>query len=212
MSDIVLGALALVAGASFCFRGYLAMRLLIPPWGALAGFSLGAGLVAAVAGEGFLAGATGWLVGLVLAVVFAAAAYLYYALSIVLIMGSTGFLVGSGAMLALDVSWNWLVVLVGIAVGVALAALAIIIDLPMIVLVLVTAVGGAAAMTAGLMLFAGALGTDDLTRADVVARVQDDWWWYLLYLGFAIVGIASQVRSAERLDQSMRHAWDGDPV
>lgn len=208
MSNVALGALALVAGASFCLHGYLAMRLLIPLWGALAGFSLGAGLVAALAGDGFLATATGWLVGFALALVFAAAAYLYYSLSIVLVMGSTGFLLGSGAMVALDVSWNWVVVLVGLAVGIALAVTAIAIDLPMLVLVVVTALGGAAAMTAGLMLFAGALATDDLTRGDVIARVQDDWWWYMLYLGFTVIGVASQVRATDQLHLSMHQAWD----
>jgi len=38
VSDIILGLLALAVGALFCFRGYLTMRLVIPVWGAFAGF------------------------------------------------------------------------------------------------------------------------------------------------------------------------------
>jgi hypothetical protein len=208
MNDVVLGLLALVAGASFCFRGYLAMRLLIPVWGAFTGFSVGAGLVAAVADERFLATFTGWALGLVLAVVFAAVAYLYYAVSIVIIMASTGFLIGASVMVALDVSWTWLAVLAGMVLGVALAFVAIAANLPMIILVLVTSWGGASAMTAGLMLLAGALDSDDLTQSDVVAQVQTDWWWYALYLVFLLAGIVSQVRSAEQLHLTMQEAWE----
>ena len=100
MSDVILGAFAVLAGASFCYRGYLGMRLLIP-----------------------------------------------------------------------------------------------------------TALGGATAITAGLMLFAGALDSDDLSRADVVARIETDWWWYVIYLTFAVTGIISQTRSAQQLHLSMQEAW-----
>ena len=35
MSDVVLGLLAILVGApAFCFQGYLALRLIIPIWGA----------------------------------------------------------------------------------------------------------------------------------------------------------------------------------
>ncbi len=53
----------MVIGAGFCFRGYLAMRVIIPFWGAFAGFMLGAGLVDAIDDSGFLATLLGWLVG-----------------------------------------------------------------------------------------------------------------------------------------------------
>ena len=67
MSDILLGIFALLAGLVFCFRGYMAMRVVIPIWGAFTGFMLGAGLVANLGNEGFLVSALGWVVGAVLA-------------------------------------------------------------------------------------------------------------------------------------------------
>ena len=45
MQDVVVGLLAIAVGALFAFRGYFAMRVIIPIWGAFAGFMLGAGLV-----------------------------------------------------------------------------------------------------------------------------------------------------------------------
>ena len=207
MSDVILGVFAVLVGASFCYRGYLGMRLLIPIWGAFTGFSLGAGLVASIGGGGFLTSVTGWFVGFAFAMVLAGVAYLYYEVSVVMIMGSTGFLTGAGLMVTLDVPWAWLIVLVGVAVGVALALLAIVADLPMVVLMVVTALGGATAITAGLMVFAGALNGEDLSRADVAAGIETDWWWYVIYVTFAITGIVSQTRSGQQLQLSMQEAW-----
>ena len=39
MSGILLGALAIIAGLIFCFRGYLALRTVIAIWGAFVGFA-----------------------------------------------------------------------------------------------------------------------------------------------------------------------------
>ena len=68
MSDTVVGIIAILTGAVFCFRGYLAMRIIIPLWGSFAGFMLGAGITAGA--DGFLGSALGWIVGIVMAVVF----------------------------------------------------------------------------------------------------------------------------------------------
>ena len=47
MEDVVVGILAILFGAVFCFWGYFAMRIAIPIWGFFAGFMLGAGATAA---------------------------------------------------------------------------------------------------------------------------------------------------------------------
>ena len=38
MKDIIVGIVAILVGALFCFRGWLAMRVVIPIWGAFGGF------------------------------------------------------------------------------------------------------------------------------------------------------------------------------
>ena len=209
-ADIAFGVLLLLVGAAFCFQGYLALRLLIPIWGALVGFSVGAGLVAAVNDERFLATALGWIVGLVVAVVFALLAYLYDAVSVVLAMGAIGFLLGTSVMDAFDVQWEWLVVLVGIAAGVLLAVLAVVADLPMVLLVVLSALGGASAMVGALMLLTGAVDTDEFTSDEVIASADHDWWWTALYVVLAVAGIVVQVRATDRWRMSMRRAWEAD--
>ena len=207
MEDVVVGILALVIGGLFCFRGYLAMRLIIPVWGAFAGFALGAGLVAYFTDEGFLSTLVGWLVGLAVGVVFALIAYLYYAISVLIAMASIGFTLGASAMVALDVTWSWVVILVGVLLGALLAFLAIVADLPTALLVVLSAIAGAIAMTAGVMLIVGALETDDFTATAATERIKDDWWWYVVMIALAVAGLLSQVRTVESLRASLRSAW-----
>jgi Domain of unknown function (DUF4203) len=207
MTDILLGLIAIAAGLAFCFGGVWLMRLVISVWGAFAGFALGAGLVAALAGEGFLASTLGWVVGLVLALVFGLLAYFFYAVSVVVAMGSAGFAVGSWLMVALGLDWNWLVVLAGVALGVVFAIAALALDLPTTVLIVISAVGGAAVAVSGLMLVFGAIDASTFTNGDFVSLVKDDWWWYALFFVLTIMGILGQSRSVASTRASMREQW-----
>lgn len=207
MQDVIFGLVAIAAGALFCFRGYLAFRIVIPVWGAFVGFGAGAGLVASITGDGFLRTGVAWAVGLVTAIAFAVLAYLFFEVAIVIGMVSIGFALGTSAMVALDVSWTWLVVLVGVVVGALLAAVAIAVDLPMLLLVVLSALGGASAITTGVMLLAGTIDTRDFDDDDLTTRAADGWWWYAVYIGLAVAGIVIQVRGAERLRRSVRASW-----
>lgn len=207
MQDVVFGLLVILAGGLFCFFGYLAFRIIIPVWGAVVGFSLGAGLIAAATDEGFLRTGLAWIVAIALAILFALLAYLFYWVAVVLAMGSIGFALGTALMGALGVDWSWVVVLVGVAAGALLAVLAIVADLPMILLVLLSALAGASAVTAGLMVLTGAIGTDDFTDEAVTGEAADDWWWYAIYLVLAVAGIVYQARFLGRMRGSMRDAW-----
>ncbi|HSO49526.1 MAG TPA: DUF4203 domain-containing protein [Acidimicrobiia bacterium] len=207
MGDIALGIFAILAGLLFCFRGYLAMRFVIPIWGAFSGFILGAGLVASLSAEGFLVSVLGWVVGAVLALVFGLFAYLYYEVAVLLAMSAIGFALGTSVMVALGVTWSWLIILVGLAVGIVLAAVAIVGDLPMTLLAVLTAFGGASVAVAGTMLLFGVISIDDFDSAATTQRLDDDWWWYAMFVVLAVAGIIAQIRSTVRLRASLREAW-----
>lgn len=208
MEDPIVGVLAIAAGAVLCGRGYLALRLLIPVWGAYAGFMTGAGIVAAVTDEPVLAAALGWPLALLLAVLFALLAYLSFELSIIISMAAIGFALGTALMVALGVRWSWVVILVALAVAALLAALAIVVDLPSIVLVAVTATAGAAAVVFGVMLVIGHIELVDLTSDRLTAQLHDDRWWYLLYVVVALAGATAQLASRRRVDDTLRSRWD----
>jgi len=211
MSDIVIGILAIVIGALFCFRGVPAMRFVIALWGAFVGLSLGAGLVAAISGDGFLATTLGWIVGILLGVLFSVLAYLYYAVAVTLAMASVGFALGTAAMAAVGVTWNWVVVTIGVVVGVALAVLALAVNLPAVLLVVVSALGGAVTVVGGVMLLAGSLDIEDFDDTGITATVADDWWWYALYVVLVVTGTIAQARLLGR-ERSLRDEWQPQPT
>jgi len=204
VQDIIIGLLAILVGAVFCFRGYLAMRLVIPIWGAFAGFFLGAGLIAATGDDGFLRTGLSWLVGLGVALLFGMIAYLYYEVAVLLAMGSVGFVLGTSAMVALGIDWSWLIILVGVLAGIVLAVVAIIADLPMLLLVVLTALAGASAVVTGAMLLFGAVDSADFTQASITSQLDDDWWWYVSYLVLAVAGLVAQLQAISSIRSSMR--------
>lgn len=207
MGDVVLGIVALAVGAMFCFRGYLAMRVIIPIWGAFVGFMLGAGLVASFTNEGFLGSLLAWLVGPGAAIVFAALAYLYYEVSVLLGMSSIGFVIGTSIMGALGVRWSWLIVLVGVLAGLGLAMVALVGDLPMTLLTFLTALAGAATVVTGLLLLVDVVSVSDFTSGTTTQRLGDDWWWTAIFVGLAVVGIVAQLRHTARRRTSLRRVW-----
>jgi hypothetical protein len=209
VSDVIVGLLAVAIGALLCFRGYQAMRIVIAVWGAFAGFLLGASLVASFTGDGFLATLLAWIVAVGLGIVVGLIAYLYYAVSVIIAMGAIGFALGTSLMVALGVTWSWLIVLVGVLVGVLLAMVAIVGDLPMVVLAVLTALAGASVILGGVLLLIGSIATGDLSTT-TTERLDDQWWWWVLYLGLAITGMVLQMRATDRMRGSLRESWAGD--
>jgi len=207
MQDVVVGLLAIAVGALFAFRGYFAMRIIIPMWGAFAGFMLGAGIVSSASNDGFLRSVLGWVIGIVLAALFALAAYLYYEISVAIAMAAIGFALGTSVMVALGVTWSWLVILVGVVAGVLLAVIAIIGDLPTVILVVLTAMAGASTIVAGVMLLVGAVETGDFESVATTKVLDDDWWWYAIYVVLAIAGVVIQIQRTAQLRASLREQW-----
>jgi hypothetical protein len=209
MEDLLLGVIAVVIGGALCFRGYAALRIVIATWGAFAGFILGAGVVAGATGEGFLASALAWAVGLVVAAVFGLLAYAYYAISVLIGMSAIGFTLGTTAMVALGVSWSWVVVLVGIVVGALLAMLAIAGDLPKLILALLGAFAGSSIAIGGVLLMVGLLDRSDLAATDTTAALDLWWGWTVAYVALAAAGLASQLRDVGARRGTLRDDWAG---
>jgi hypothetical protein len=207
MKDIIVGLLAVAAGLMFCFRGYLLMRIVIPVWGFFVGFALGGAIISAITDRAFLGTVLGWIVGIVIGVVFAVIAYTYYAVAVVLTMGTVGYLLGSTLMVALDIRWNWLVIAVGVVVGFVLALGAILIDLPTVVLTVVTALSGATAVIGGVMLIVNRLDLADLGDDVITSQINASWGWWLAYLVLALAGVFAQVQATENVRASVRSTW-----
>lgn len=210
MDDILLGVLALLLGAAFCFRGYLAMRVVIPMWGALMGFLLGAGATATITGDGFLRTTLAWLVGIAVGLLFGLLAYTYYEVSVVLSMALLGYALGATIAAAIGITWSWVILLSGLAVGFLLAVVALVADLPMTILTVLTAFAGSSTIVGGLMLLVGAIDLADVQPSSVATELSDSPWWFAAYLGLAVAGIVVQLRDTDRRRAGLQAAWAAD--
>jgi hypothetical protein len=212
MADILLGLLAIGAGAAMLLAGQFVLRLMLPIWGFFVGFAFGAGLVAEFADERFLGTVLGWVLGLVFALVFAIFAYLYFYVAVVIAMTAFGFAIGSGLVVALGIDWNWVAVLVGLIVGAIIGLASVLANMPMIVLVVLGSIAGAIGVTAGLMLLVGSLNSADFTHGDFTDTVSDNLGWYLLLLVLALTGILIQARQRALMRRSIHQVWYTEPV
>jgi glucose-6-phosphate-specific signal transduction histidine kinase len=208
MGDIAAGILFVLIGAVFCYRGYLTMRLVLPLWGFLVGFSAGAGLMATITGDGFLGTALGWTAGFVLGVLFGVLAYAYFAVAVMLTMAFLGFTLTTGFLGALGVTWNWVLVLAGTVVGALVGVATLVVDMPQALLTVLTALGGAIVMVVGAMLVFDRIDLDEFDRRTVTDQIQDRPMWVLVGGLLFITGLIAQVRFSERLDADLRTRWD----
>ena len=149
-----------------------------------------------------------WIVAILLAVAFAALAYLYYEVSVIIAMGAIGFTLGTSLMVAIGISWSWLIVLVGVLAGGVLGAVAIVADLPSVLLAVLTALSGASTVVFGFMLVFGTLDTADFESSEVTDQLASGWGWYALYIVLVVAGLVSQLRDMDEFRASLRDEWN----
>ena len=207
--NFLIGALILLAGAAFCFVGYRFFRILIAIWGFLAGFNLGAAGMTALFGQNFLGAMTGWVLGLVVGLVFALLAYFFYYVAIALLGASVGYSLGSGLIAAIGLNNpGFLSVTVGIFLAVAFALLILVLNLPKLFIMAYTALGGAVAMLAGLLILLGQVHVPVMQYGVAVALVRASWVWSIVALALAVVGFLAQWRTM----QAYTLAWSQSAI
>ena len=205
LEGIVVGLLGIVLGAAFCFGGFRWFLILLPIWGLFAGFMAGAGATATLLGEGFLASALGFVVGIVVAIVFALLSWFYWWGAVLVVAGWFGYVLTHFVLVAIGFNGEgWLTILISIVAGAAVALVAFLANAPKYVAIILTAFAGAAWLTAGIALIPGIIKTADLGDSPLVAVYQQGWIWIAIWAVLGAVGIAAQLQMTAR--------WQGDLV
>ena len=193
---VLLTALILfVVGIAFLFAGYRLFRALMPLWGFVVGFDVAVAVGRTALHTQPLSTLTGWILAIVVGLLFAALAYAYYYVSVVVLAASVGFVLGETIVTAIAPQPGAGTLIAGIVGAVVLAALAIALDLPKALIVVLTALGGATAAVIGALL---ALGRVDLATLQAGATgaslsvIRSSWWLTLLTLALAVIGMAAQ--------------------
>jgi hypothetical protein len=185
LEAIVLGLIALAIGAAFTFWGFRFFLLLLPIWGFIFGFILGADLVTYLFNNGFLATATSWVVGFIVGILFAALSYLYYWFAIVWIGATAGYALGTGIMAWLTPNLTITTFIVGLVLAAIFAVIFIVLKLPKFLAIAFTSFGGAFAVMAGIALILGRVPPEQIHAGTVGLYVKDDLSW--LWVGAAVL-------------------------
>lgn len=210
LEGIAIGGLGILLGAAFAFAGLRLFLLLLPIWGLFTGFMVGAGAVATLLGEGFLAGTIAIVVGIVVAIVFALLSWFYWWGAILVVAGSLGYAVAHWVLVAIGFSADgWVGVLIALAAGVALAIVALLLNAPKYVAIVITAFSGAAWLSAGIALVLGVIEPDDLPNGSLVAIYTQGWIWIAIWAVVAAAGIVAQLQMVRRWETDLVAAYEG---
>lgn len=198
------GTIALVLGLLVTTAGYRFFMRLLPFWGFLVGFALGAGVISLLLEESFLATGIGWIAGLLLGLLLGTFSYFFYVAGVAIFAGSIGYAFGAGLMYAIFSDPALLAFLVGLAMALIFAAGTLLLNLQKLVVISLTAAGGASALLLGILLFLGRIALADLGGNPVRAVLQDSIFWTVVW--FAAFGFGWIIQLTSTPDYAIRPA------
>jgi hypothetical protein len=193
---VMCGAMiALLFGLALCFAGYRLFLILLPIWGFVFGFGLGAQTVQVIFGEAFLATVTSWVVGFIVAAIFAVLAYLFYIVAVALIAGSLGYAAAVGLLTAIGLDFGFIVWLIGLAAGVVLAVVVLRFNIQKIVIELATAFLGAGAIIGTFVALFSGVSSSQLIQIGTKWVLQNQPLWLIVFIVLGALGLVAQIRN-----------------
>lgn len=198
---ICMTVIALLFAAALIFGGYRFFLFLLPIWGFFFGFGLGAQAVQALFSDGLFATVTSWVVGFVVAIIFALASYFFYAAAIAVVAGALGYMLGVGIMDLFGLNGLSLITfIVAIVLAVAMIVVTFRFNLQKYVIIAATAIGGAALAIGTLMLGVGGASLVQLVEHPVRLLWQTSPFMAIVFVLLAIAGIAVQIQANRRFE------------
>jgi Ni,Fe-hydrogenase I cytochrome b subunit len=201
--------IALLFGSVVAFAGYRFFLVLLPIWGFFFGFGLGAETVQAIFGTGFLSDVTSWVVGFVVALIFAGLSYLFYLFAVALVAGSIGYALGVGVMLSVLPSFGFTAWLVGIILGILFAIVVLRFNIQKWVIIAATALWGAGIIVGTFLFLFGGLPLARLLENPVALVLRSSPFWLIVFVIIAVVGFIMQYQSTRELEVTAYNRMTG---
>jgi hypothetical protein len=196
--DVLLGILALIFGVSVALAGLWLFSLMLPVWGFIAGFLIGAGAVTALAGDGFLATTLGVVVGLIAGIAFALISWFYWYFSVVLAAATAGGVLGASLFATFGVESEWALFFIALVFAVIFAIGAVLLNFPVYLVIVSTAMAGSAIAIGGLLLILDKIDREQIGTGALWRRLDDNLILWLLWIVAAAIGIVFQLSARER--------------
>jgi hypothetical protein len=182
----------LVIGVVLCFGGHRFFRFLMVLVGLAAGFVLGGTGVAAVTKGQFLNSIWGWVVAIVVALLLGGLAIPFYAAGVAVLGGVVAYLLASGVMVYLGFGTGLTTQAAGILAGAVAIVLIYLFRVHRLLVIAVTALAGAGAILAGVLVLLGKLAFDVPTATDPTAIIRSTPLWPLLLIVLFLAGVGAQ--------------------
>jgi hypothetical protein len=194
--QFIIALVAVIIGAAFCFGGFRFFLLLLPLWGFVVGFNVGTDAVTAIFNQGTFATVTSWVVGFVLALLFAVFSYLWYWLAVALLGGSVGYILGASVWGLIGGNPDGFVAFgIGLVCAVALAIAVLALNVPKLLVIVLSGLGGAATIVTGWFVLTGTIPTDQIHWTTVGHQITQSWFWLIVWGVLAAAGMLAQLRS-----------------
>ena len=200
--EILIGIILALIGLAVCFFGLRFWFVLLPVFGGIAGFFVGARVIQDVFGTGFLSTATSWIVGIVVGLAFALLSYFVWYAGAIIMAGAVGASLFSGILHALFSNpWGVVLFIVALIGALIFAVGALILNLPVYIVIVNSALAGASLAIAGLLTIFGTIQVLELANGATLAVVNEtrlgnaSWLWVLAWIVLAVAGIFYQLRS-----------------
>jgi hypothetical protein len=189
--------IALTIGVAITYNGYRWFLILLPLFGFVWGFGLGAQTLQALFGTAMFATVTSWVVGLIVGVVFAVLSYFIYLFGVALFAGALGYSLALIIMQAIGFNLNFITWLIGIVAAVALAFVVLKFNVQKYVIIIGTSIIGAGTVVAS-AIYAFSPNKElinQFTQLAVKAAISTSFWWWLIFIVMVGSGIYIQIRS-----------------
>ena len=201
MEQFLVGIILALIGLAVCFLGLRFWFILLPVFGAITGFFVGARVMQDIFGTGFLATTTSWIVGIIMAIVLALLSYFIWYAGAIIMAGAVGASLFSGLLHALFTNpWGWVLFIVALIGAIIFAVGALILNLPIYIIIVNSALIGAALAVAGLLTIFGTIEVTELANGAALAVVNEtklgnaSWLWVVAWIVLAAVGMYYQLR------------------
>ncbi|MEQ1941111.1 DUF4203 domain-containing protein [Mesorhizobium sp. VNQ89] len=195
----LIGSAALVFGALVALAGLRLFVILLPIWGFMVGFILGAALITALFGDGFLATTLGIATGFVFGFGFALLSYFYWYVGVLLSAGAAGFVLGAALLGTFGVSADWLIFLFGMVVAFGFIAFALAINYPVYLMIVATASAGTSIALAGAFVLVNQVEPAALGTGEAWRMIGNHWLPWIVWLVGTVVGIGAQLSALSRI-------------
>jgi len=205
---LIIGLIAFVSGAVFCFLGYRLFRILIVILGFALGLVVGAQVLALLLKSDVFATPVTWLAGIVLGIMLAALAYVLYAAIVTFLGSSIGYLIGAALAMAFGYGSQEIVVMsAGFALALLFGILILVFDLVRLLIIATTALEGAGTLVAGPLLIFGVIRLDALSSGHAGTFIEQSPGWLFLWVALAVIGGTFQMLNTQRYRIEEKHEW-----